>query len=83
MGKARNLTEAPIRPDVEPLRVWRARRGLSQTDLARLAGVSRQTVSNLERGETRPMPLVREALADALDIPSEYVMELRDGRLGP
>ena len=65
-------------PDVEPMRVWRARRGLSQTDLATAAGVSRQTISNLERRRTRPMLLVREAIADALDVPAEYVLELRD-----
>ena len=60
------------------MRVWRARRGLSQTDLATAAGVSRQTISNLERRRTRPMLLVREAIADALDVPAEYVLELRD-----
>lgn len=66
-----------MRPEVEPMRVWRARRGLTQTELAGAAGVSRQTVSNIERGSVHPMPLVREALADALDVPSEYVQELR------
>ena len=67
----------PLRPDVLPMRVWRAMRGMSQTDLANAAGVSRQTVSNVERGETRPLLLVREALADALDVPAEYIQELR------
>lgn len=68
----------PLRPDVEPLRVWRVRRRLTQQQLARDAGVSRQTVSNIERGFVRPMPLVREAIADALEVPAEYVTELRD-----
>lgn len=72
--------DAPLRPDVEPMKIWRARRGITQQQLAELAGVSRQTVSNIERGFVRPMMLVRESLADALDVPSEYVTELRDGR---
>ena len=70
------MTE-PLRPDIEPMRVWRARRQMTQTDLATAAGVSRQTISNLERGETKPMPLVRESIADALEVPAEFVVELR------
>lgn len=68
----------PLRPDVEPMRVWRVRRRMTQQDLADAAGVSRQTISNLERGATSPLNnLVREAIADALEIPAEYVEELR------
>ena len=36
------------------LRILRARRGLSMTDAAELAGVQRQTLARLERGEAKP-----------------------------
>jgi transcriptional regulator with XRE-family HTH domain len=50
---------------------------MSQTELADAAGVSRQTISNVERRFTMPHPLVVEAIADALEVPAEYVLELR------
>ena len=39
------------------LKELRARDGLNQTDLAKLAGVSRQTISLLERDEYTPLSL--------------------------
>lgn len=63
---------------------WRQENGLpanpvplSQTELAQLAGVSRNTISNIERGKSRPIRAVRELIADALEVPVEYVLELR------
>jgi len=41
----------------------RAALGLSQAELARLAGVSRHTVMRTENGRTVPSPLVQAALA--------------------
>jgi transcriptional regulator with XRE-family HTH domain len=72
----------PLRPDVEPMRVWRSRRNMSQGDLALAAGVSRQTISNIERREVSPMRIVREAIADALEVPAEFVLELRENHAG-
>ena len=37
------------------LKELRARDGLNQTELAKLAGVSRQTISLLERDESHPI----------------------------
>jgi DNA-binding XRE family transcriptional regulator len=71
--------DKPLLPDVEPMRIWRMRRAMTQADLAAAAGVSRQTVSNIERQFVTPMPLVREAIADALEVPAEFITELRNG----
>lgn len=40
---------------------------LSQADLARMAGVSRNTIGNIERGRGRTEPLVMDRLRDSLD----------------
>ena len=41
------------------LKELRARDGLNQSELAKLAGVSRQSISLLERGNTPPQLLLR------------------------
>jgi transcriptional regulator with XRE-family HTH domain len=51
------------------LRWWRARRGLSQLDLAGMAGTSQRHVSFLESGRARPSREMVLRLAAALDVP--------------
>ncbi len=51
------------------LRDWRARRRLSQMDLALEVGVSPRHLSFVETGRSRPSPAVLIALADHLDVP--------------
>lgn len=51
-----------------PLRVRRIALGLRQTDLAKLAGVSRETVSRIETGDP-PRMTTAHALASVLDEP--------------
>ena len=51
------------------VRVARAERNLSQTDLAEAAGVSRQTVSSIETGQYVPSTLLALRLAQVLDVP--------------
>lgn len=41
----------------------RTERGLSQPDLAALTGVSKQTIGNIERGETRGSYSTRSEIA--------------------
>jgi transcriptional regulator with XRE-family HTH domain len=50
----------PVVLKVSRLEIERRARGLNQTDLARLSGVSRGTISAIERGD---LPRVRTALA--------------------
>jgi transcriptional regulator with XRE-family HTH domain len=48
---------------------WRARRGLSQLDLALAAGVSARHLSFLETGRAKPSEEMVLRLADVLDVP--------------
>ena len=48
------------------IRVARAEQDLSQTDLARIVGVSRQTISSIETGQYGPSTLLALRLASAL-----------------
>jgi DNA-binding XRE family transcriptional regulator len=50
------------------LRVVRAERDLSQEVLARLAGVSRQTISSIETGQYCPSTLLAFRLARGLGV---------------
>jgi putative transcriptional regulator len=63
--------------EVSPLEIARRARGLSQTDLARLADVSRETVSMIERGSA---PTVRtgRALARVLGVGLDELFPLED-----
>lgn len=51
------------------LRVVRAERDLSQTDVARAVGVSRQTISSIETGQYGPSAFLALRLAAALNVP--------------
>lgn len=51
------------------LKVARAERNLSQDELARLAGVTRQTISSIETGQYCPSTLLAFLLARALEKP--------------
>ena len=58
------------------LRVARAERDLSQGDLGRLVGVSRQTVSSIETGQYVPSATLAFRLAAVLDIPVDTLFWL-------
>jgi putative transcriptional regulator len=58
------------------LRVARAERGLSQDELARRAGVSRQTISSIETGLYCPSTLLAFRLARVLDRPVDTLFWL-------
>jgi putative transcriptional regulator len=56
---------------MEIIRAHREAAGLTQRQLADLVGVTDQTISNLERGTTRPALDTARALARVLQIPVE------------
>ena len=60
---------------VEKLAVWRKRRGLSQNQLAIKAGVARNSIAMLERGETNPTIEQLEKIVRALEL--ELVLDVR------
>jgi len=70
------------------IREWRLRRKLSQSDVARSAGITQASLSNYENGK-RDMPLstllgltsaLNVGLGDVLDVPD--VIVVRDSALG-
>ena len=71
------------------LRQWRLKRELSQSDVARCAGITQASLSNYETGK-RDLPLstflgvvaaLEVSVGDLLDIPE--IIVVRDSRLGP
>lgn len=58
------------------LKELRARDGLNQTELAKLAQVSRQTISLIERGEYLPSVLIALKIARIFKEPVDNVFSL-------
>lgn len=58
------------------LKELRARDGVNQTEMAKLAGVSRQTISLIERGEYTPSLLIGMRIAQVFEEPVENVFRL-------
>lgn len=63
---------------VNHLKEMRARHNLNQSELAESAGVSRQTVSLIERGNYSPSITLALRLAQILDVRVEELFELRE-----
>jgi DNA-binding XRE family transcriptional regulator len=85
MRKTLLKTPAPARtaPAVEVqlsnrLRIARAERDLSQEQLARAAGVSRQTISSIEKGQYGPSALLAFRLARALGVRVDGLFWIQD-----
>ena len=55
------------------LRAIREQRALTQEELGKLAGVSPDTIIDLERGRRRPRPSTRRKLARALKVRPEAI----------
>lgn len=62
------------------LRVARAEQRLSQEDLARMAGVTRQTISSIENGQYGPSALLAFVLARELGKPVGELFHLEGHR---
>ena len=62
------------------LKVARAERGLSQGDLANLAGVTRQTISSIETGQYVPSALLAFVLAERLGKRVDELFTLTGGK---
>lgn len=66
---------APLDIIASSLRRERTRAGLSQTELARLAGLAKSTLSQLESGSGNPSVETLWALGVALDVPFSRLVE--------
>lgn len=60
------------------LKVARAELSLSQEELARLAGVTRQTISSIETGQYCPSTLLALILSQKLNKPFEELFFLKE-----
>ncbi|MEK5233341.1 helix-turn-helix transcriptional regulator [Lysinibacillus sp. FSL K6-0232] len=63
------------------LKELRARDGLNQTELAKLAQVSRQTISLIEREELIPSLLIAIRIAKIFKEPIENIFFFEEGEL--
>jgi putative transcriptional regulator len=70
------MTPKPESRLLNRLRVARAERDLSQDQLARAAGVSRQTISSIETGQYCPSALLAFRLAGVLSRPVDELFWL-------
>jgi transcriptional regulator with XRE-family HTH domain len=62
----------------EKLRILRAREGLSLTEAARRAGVTRDTLSDLERGKRHAYTPTLTKIAQGYGVPVEDLLELEE-----
>ena len=67
-------------PLVNKLKEYRARYHLSQTELGNLAGVSRQTISLIERGDYNPSVTLALKLAMICQVKVEDIFEYEEER---
>ena len=56
----------------------RKEKGINQTDLGRMVGVSRQTISLIERGDYNPSVMVALSLARVFDVSLEEIFNLEE-----
>lgn len=63
------------------LKELRARMGINQTELAKRAKISRQTVSLIERGEFMPSLLIATKIARVFDEPVEEIFQFEEEEL--
>lgn len=58
------------------IKVERAKKDLTQADLAKRAGVSRQTINAIEKGKYVPSTVLSLKLAEIFKCPIEMIFEL-------
>ena len=60
------------------LKEYRARQGVNQQDMGRLAGVSRQTISQIERGDYSPSVTLALKLAKLCQVSVEDIFSYEE-----
>ena len=63
---------------VNNLSKLRKEKGINQTDLGRMVGVSRQTISLIERGDYNPSVMVALSLSKVFDVSVEDIFTLEE-----
>ena len=65
-------------PLLNQLKVYRSKLGINQTELGKLAGVSRQTISLIERGDYSPSVTLALKLAKICQVSVEDIFEYEE-----
>ena len=65
-------------PLLNQLKEYRTRLGVNQTELGRLAGVSRQTISLIERGDYSPSVTLALKLAKLCQVSGEDIFSYEE-----
>lgn len=60
-------------PLLNHLKEYRARIGVNQQQMGELVGVSRQTISQIERGDYSPSVMLALKIAKVFDVPVETI----------
>jgi putative transcriptional regulator len=68
-------------PLTNTLKVQRAKLGINQGELGQLAGVSRQTISSIERGEYNPSITLVLKLAKIFNTTVEEMFEYEEDKI--
>lgn len=66
-------------PLLNHLKEYRSRLGMNQTELGKLAGVSRQTISLIERGDYSPSVTLALKIARICHVQVEDIFEYEEG----
>lgn len=66
-------------PLLNHLKEYRSRLGMNQTELGKLAGVSRQTISLIERGDYSPFVTLALKIARICQVQVEDIFEYEEG----
>ena len=60
------------------LKVQRAKKDLTQEQLAQMVGVTRKTINTVEKGKYVPSTYLALKLAKVLDVPVEELFQIRE-----
>lgn len=73
--------EGLVLPLLNRLKDYRSRLGINQTELGKRAGVSRQTISLIERGDYSPSVTLALKLAKICNAAVEDLFEYKEGEI--
>ena len=63
------------------LKEYRAKINVNQTEMGKLVGVSRQTISQIERGDYSPSVTLALKIAKVLDAKVEYIFSYEEDEI--
>lgn len=64
-------------PLLNRLKEYRSRLGVNQTEMGKLAGVSRQTISQIERGDYSPSVTLALKIAKICEVSVEDILYMK------